>query len=71
VQSTLQSSAFISLAAPIMQVRDITASSYLGGGQVYVLDLTHVGTAPATPLKLPSGAPISIPNTSLQFVAVF
>ena len=62
LQPTLQSSFFVSDGAPIMQVRNITAPSYLGGGQVYPLDLGHLTSPPEVPLGLSSGATFSFAN---------
>jgi hypothetical protein len=63
VQPTMQSSNFLSDGVPVLQVKNITESGNLGGGEVFRLDLTQpsspapvaVNTAAGTPFTLPAG----------------
>ena len=70
LQAFLPSSSFVSNGAPVLQVRNITDAGYLGGGEVYALDLGQPASPTPVALKLVTGAAFTLPsgtnNVSLQ-----
>ena len=63
LQPETASSLFISYGAPVFQVRGINHAG-IGGGDVYVFDLSQPASPTSARLKLPSGMPYSLPFTA-------
>ncbi len=58
----MPSSSFVSQGAPIMQVRNITDSTFLGGESLNVLDLSQPSSPTAVALKTTTGAAFNLPT---------
>ena len=72
LQDSMPSSSFVSNGAPIIQVRNITDSSGLGGGGVYFLDLSQPSSPAPVPLKTATGTAFNLPSgvESIFFIPV-
>ena len=64
LQASTPSSEFVSLRAPILQVRDITDSAGPGGGGLYALDLSQPSSPTPVALKTAAGAAFTFPSGS-------
>jgi hypothetical protein len=62
VQPTMQSSYFVSVGAPVLQLRNITDPGLLGGGGVFRLDLTQSSSPAPVALNTAAGAPFTLPS---------
>jgi hypothetical protein len=62
LQSNMPSSAFISSAGPVVQVTNITAPIFLGGGSVGTLDLSQPSSPTAVALKTTAGTAFDFPS---------
>jgi hypothetical protein len=62
LQAYTPSSYFISSGAPIMQERDITGTTDLGGGGMYVVDLSQPSAPVPVALKTVTGSAFNLPS---------
>jgi hypothetical protein len=62
LQGNRPSSSFISYAGPVLQVTNITAPSFLGGGAVNVLDLSQPASPTPVALKTTAGMAFNLPS---------
>lgn len=62
IQPDLPASGFLSAGAPVLQVKNVTGA-YLGGGEVYSLDLSQPATPVATRLTAVTGDAFTLPAT--------
>jgi hypothetical protein len=62
LQPLMPASAFISIGAPVMQLKSITDASGVGGGALYALDLSQPASPNAVPLKSATGATFILPD---------
>jgi len=62
LQPDLPNSGFLSASAPVIQVKNFTGA-YLGGGEVYSLDLSRPATPVATRLTSVTGDPYTLPDS--------
>jgi hypothetical protein len=72
LQAYLPSSFFASNRVPMIQVRNISDPSFLGGGNLYAVDLSKISSPTPVTVKTPTGRPAVLPTGAdeLDFTAV-